>query len=238
MKRYAQWLPTIVPKTPKSSSSNLDPVWRQRLEIAFKQPYMKNLRAFLVAEKKQGKTVYPPSKLVFNAFNLTPFDKVKLVILGQDPYHNPGQAHGLCFSVPEEVEAPPSLINIFKELKEDVGVQRTKADLSDWAEQGVLLLNSVLTVEMQKAASHAKHGWEEFTDYVIHMLARERKDLAFILWGSYAKKKAEHLDRQKHFVIESAHPSPLSADKGFFGSRPFSQVNAFLQAVGKEPIAW
>jgi len=225
-------------KTPKSSSSNLDPIWRQRLDIAFKQPYMKKLRAFLVDQKKQGKTIYPPSKLVFNAFNLTPFDRVKLVILGQDPYHNPNQAHGLCFSVPEGVESPPSLQNIFKELKEDVGVQRTKTDLSDWAQQGVLLLNSVLTVETHRAASHARQGWEEFTDFVIHLLARDRRDLAFILWGSYARKKAEHLDRQKHFIVESAHPSPLSADKGFFGSRPFSQVNAFLQAVGKEPIAW
>ncbi len=225
-------------KTPRSSSSNLNPSWRQRLESEFKQPNMKKLRAFLVEQKRQGKTVYPPSKLVFNAFNLTSFDKVKVVILGQDPYHNPGQAHGLCFSVPEGVEAPPSLQNIFKELKEDVGVERTKSDLSDWAEQGVLLLNSVLTVEMRRAASHARRGWEEFTDSVIYMLALERKDLAFILWGSYARKKAEHLDKQKHFIVESAHPSPLSADKGFFGSRPFSQVNAFLQAVGKEPIVW
>ena len=225
-------------KTPRSSSSNLNPSWRQRLESEFKQPNMKKLRAFLVEQKRQGKTVYPPSKLVFNAFNLTSFDKVKVVILGQDPYHNPGQAHGLCFSVPEGVEAPPSLQNIFKELKEDVGVERTKSDLSDWAEQGVLLLNSVLTVEMGRAASHARRGWEEFTDSVIYMLALERKDLAFILWGSYARKKAEHLDKQKHFIVESAHPSPLSADKGFFGSRPFSQVNAFLQAVGKEPIVW
>lgn len=239
MRRYARWLLTIVSKGAEgSSSSNLHPGWQRRLDNVFKQPYMRKLRAFLVAEKRKGKTIYPPSKLTFNALNLTPFDKVKLIILGQDPYHNPGQAHGLCFSVPEKVEKPPSLRNIFKELAADVGVDRTRTDLSDWGEQGVLLLNSVLTVEAHKAASHANQGWEQFTGFIINLLAREHNDLAFILWGSYAKRKAEHIDRRKHFVVESAHPSPLSAEKGFFGSRPFSQVNAFFQAVGKEPIAW
>ena len=221
-----------------STSSNLNPEWQRRLGDIFNWSYMKELRSFLMQKKKEGSITYPPAKLVFNALNLAPFDKVKLVILGQDPYHNPNQAHGLCFSVPQGVQAPPSLLNIFKELETDLGIKRTKTDLSDWADQGVLLLNSVLTVEAHKAASHAGKGWEQFTDFIIDMLAREHNNLAFVLWGAYARKKAQYVDKKKHFVLESAHPSPLSADGGFFGSQPFSKVNAFLHTVGKNPISW
>lgn len=219
-------------------SINLNPHWLESLSSVFEQPNMQKLRHFLIQEKQAGKIIYPPTPLTFNALNLTPLDKVRVVIIGQDPYHEPGQAHGLCFSVPEKVAAPPSLQNIFRELKDDLGINRTSSDLSDWAEQGVLLLNSVLTVEAHKAASHAKQGWEEFTDRIIEVLARERKSLAFILWGKYASNKAHHVDKRKHFVIESAHPSPLAAARGFFGSRPFSQVNAFLLTVGEKPINW
>ena len=247
MRRFAPWPPTIACRVPErvaassrpaSSSAHLSPDWQERLGDVFNRPYMRNLRSFLKKRRDEGKVTYPPARLVFNALNLTPFDRVTLVVLGQDPYHNPDQAHGLCFSVPRGVQMPPSLQNIFKELEADLGIKRTETDLSDWAEQGVLLLNSVLTVEAHKAASHAGKGWEQFTDLIINMLAREHDNLAFILWGAYAKKKAQHVDRKRHFVLESPHPSPLSAEKGFFGSQPFSRVNAFLQVMGKSPINW
>lgn len=218
----------------------LEPIWREKLHSEFKQEYMRNLKSFLVTEKKKNKLIYPPSDLIFNAFDTTPFDQVKVVILGQDPYHGPGQAHGLSFSVPKGVPHPPSLVNIFKELKSDLGIQveKTNGNLKGWAEQGVLLLNAVLTVEEGLAASHQGKGWEQFTDAAIRALNQERENLVFILWGSYAQKKAAFVDTQKHFVLKSVHPSPLSSHRGFFGSKPFSKTNEYLLSKNIPPIDW
>lgn len=225
--------------TPQTSTNpNLDAKWEEKLQSLFADRHMKSLRSFLQDEKSHKKEIYPPNLLTFNALNLTPFNSIKVVILGQDPYHGKGQAHGLCFSVPEGMKAPPSLQNIFTELKNDLGIERSKTNLSDWAEQGVLLLNSVLTVESQKPASHAKKGWEFFTDGIIRMVAQEHPHCAFILWGAYAQSKASMVSREKHLVLEAAHPSPFSAERGFFGSRPFSQTNAFMLAHNEEPIKW
>lgn len=200
---------------------------------------MQALRAFLQAEKKQGKQIYPPGELIFNALNTTPFDRVKVVILGQDPYHGPGQAHGLSFSVMPGVPAPPSLQNIFKELEADLGIARASHGcLQSWAEQGVLLLNAVLTVEKFKAASHQGKGWERFTDRIVAELNKKREQLVFLLWGSYAQKKGQIIDRDRHLVLQSTHPSPLSAHRGFLGCRHFSQANAYLEKQGLEPIDW
>jgi uracil-DNA glycosylase len=222
-----------------SDHIKLEPSWKHQLIDEFHQPYMQNLRTFLQAELKAGKKIYPKTNEIFNAFEHTPFDKVKVVILGQDPYHGPGQAHGLCFSVRPGVALPPSLINIYKELKNDLGIDPVKHGyLMSWADQGVLLLNSVLTVREGQAASHQKHGWERFTDRAIHLLAERREHLVFILWGAYAQKKGEFIDRKRHDVIESPHPSPLSASRGFFGSRPFSKANAYLRANGLGEIDW
>lgn len=217
----------------------LEPSWRARLMPVFAEPYMASLRAFLKQEIAQKHRIYPASSNWFAAFSHTPFDQVKVVILGQDPYHGAGQAHGLCFSVPHGVAVPPSLINIYKELKADVQVTPpSHGSLTGWAKQGVLLLNSVLTVREGAAASHQGRGWEAFTDEVIALLNKEHRHLVFILWGAYAQKKGQKIDRQKHLVIESVHPSPLSASRGFFGSRPFSRCNAYLVAHGKEAINW
>lgn len=200
---------------------------------------MRKLKNFLTAEYQAGKTIYPRGEEYFAALNLTPFDKVKVVIVGQDPYHGPGQAHGLCFSVHDGVRLPPSLQNIFKELHADLGVKIPQSgSLKKWAEQGVLLLNAVLTVEDGKAASHQGRGWEEFTDKIIHVLNEEKESLVFILWGSYAQKKAAFVDRKKHLVLESVHPSPLSAHRGFFGTKPFSKTNAYLRSKGLGEIDW
>ncbi|KYG70511.1 uracil-DNA glycosylase [Bdellovibrio bacteriovorus] len=221
------------------SEIKLDSSWKRRLQSEFDSERMKTLREFLVQEYKKGKTIYPRGEEWFAAMNLTPFDKVKVVIVGQDPYHGPGQAHGLCFSVREGVRFPPSLQNIFKELNSDLGLQIPKSGcLTKWAEQGVLLLNAVLTVEDGKAAAHQKKGWEEFTDKIIHLLNEEREHLVFILWGSYAQKKAAFVDRKKHLVIEAVHPSPLSAHRGFFGTKPFSKTNAYLRSHGIPEIDW
>ncbi|WP_413568917.1 uracil-DNA glycosylase [Bdellovibrio sp. HCB117] len=221
------------------SEVKLDSSWKQRLQSEFDSERMKTLREFLVQEYKKGKTIYPRGEEWFAAMNLTPFDKVKVVIVGQDPYHGPGQAHGLCFSVRDGVRFPPSLQNIFKELNSDLGLQIPKSGcLTKWAEQGVLLLNAVLTVEDGKAAAHQKKGWEEFTDKIIHLLNEEREHLVFILWGSYAQKKASFVDRKKHLVIEAVHPSPLSAHRGFFGTKPFSKTNAYLRSHGISEIDW
>ncbi|KYG68588.1 uracil-DNA glycosylase [Bdellovibrio bacteriovorus] len=221
------------------SEVKLDSSWKQRLQGEFDSERMKTLREFLVQEYKKGKTIYPRGEEWFAAMNLTPFDKVKVVIVGQDPYHGPGQAHGLCFSVRDGVRFPPSLQNIFKELNSDLGLQIPKSGcLTKWAEQGVLLLNAVLTVEDGKAAAHQKKGWEEFTDKIIHLLNEEREHLVFILWGSYAQKKASFVDRKKHLVIEAVHPSPLSAHRGFFGTKPFSKTNAYLRSHGISEIDW
>lgn len=217
----------------------LDPSWLQRLHGEFESQRMKDLKQFLLHEKQAGKNIFPRGEQIFSALNQTPFDRVRVVILGQDPYHGAGQAHGLCFSVPVGVKPPPSLENIFKELVSDVGgLKPSHGCLESWAAQGVLLLNSVLTVEESKAASHQGKGWEQFTDSIIRRLNDEREHLVFILWGAYAQKKAAFVDRKKHLVLECVHPSPLSSHRGFFGSRPFSKTNAYLQANGLEPIRW
>lgn len=205
----------------------------------FKQPYMTTLRQFLLERKSLGAVIYPPGELIFNALNSTPFEKVKVVILGQDPYHGPGQAHGLCFSVQDGVSLPPSLINIYKELASDLDCEiPTGGDLQHWADQGVLLLNAVLTVERGQAASHQGKGWERFTDRVVSALNDGRDGLVFMLWGSYAIKKGSVIDRGRHLVLTAPHPSPLSAYRGFFGCRHFSSANEWLCEKGEAPIDW
>lgn len=212
--------------------------WKQRLTPEFEKDYFVKLTDFVRSEYSHT-TVFPPGKLIFNAFNLCPFDRVKVVIVGQDPYHGLGQAHGLCFSVNDGVAFPPSLLNIFKEIQSDLGKPiPTSGNLTRWAEQGVLLLNATLTVRAHDAGSHQGHGWEEFTDAAIRILAEEREHLVFILWGSYAQKKGAVIDRSKHLVLTSAHPSPLSARKGFFGNHHFSLANDYLKAHGETPIEW
>lgn len=217
----------------------LESGWLAELGDEFDQPYMRQLKTFLKAEKQAGKVIYPPSGEMFNAFNSTPFAQVKVVILGQDPYHGPGQAHGLSFSVPSGVRIPPSLQNIFKEIERDLGIPRPNhGNLQAWAEQGVLLLNATLSVEQANAGSHQKRGWEQFTDHAIEALNRDREGLVFLLWGSYAQKKGRLIDTNKHLVLKSVHPSPLSAHRGFLGCGHFSQVNEYLQAKGQAPIDW
>lgn len=212
--------------------------WAQRLQSEFDAPYFNDLTAFVREEYAAG-VCYPPGSLIFNAFDLCPFDKVKVVILGQDPYHEPGQAEGLCFSVADGVPFPPSLQNIFKEISADLGrPQPTTGSLRRWAEQGVLLLNATLTVRCHAAGSHQGHGWETFTDAVIRKLSAEREHLVFILWGSYAQRKGQVIDRTRHLLLQSAHPSPLSAYRGFFGNHHFSKCNEYLIAHGEQPINW
>lgn len=212
--------------------------WKQALANQFAQPYFQALSEFVRAEYSNHK-VYPPAKLIFSAFDSCPFSEVKVVIIGQDPYHGEGQAHGLCFSVGEQVRIPPSLVNIFKELKSDLGISIPEnGSLTRWAKQGVLLINATLTVRAATPGSHQGKGWEEFTDAAIRALNQEKQNIVFILWGAYAQRKGEIIDRSRHMVIESAHPSPFAAHKGFFGSRPFSKTNDYLASVGKGPIAW
>ncbi|MFA6006616.1 MAG: uracil-DNA glycosylase [Candidatus Paceibacterota bacterium] len=216
--------------------------WKSALQDEFGKEYFKTLTGFVRAEYKNGK-VYPPAKFIFRAFELTPFDKVRVVILGQDPYHGPGQAHGLSFSVPEGIGAPPSLQNIYKELEADLGKTLGRSssksgNLEHWAGQGVLLLNATLTVRAHQAGSHQHKGWEEFTDAVMRTLSQKREHLVFILWGRYAREKGSVVDVAKHLVIESAHPSPFAAYAGFFGSKPFSKTNAYLVRHGQPPIEW
>lgn len=212
--------------------------WRVRLQEEFEKPYFKELTDF-VREEYQQRVVYPPGKLIFNAFNLCPFDRVKVVLIGQDPYHGPGQAQGLCFSVNDGIKFPPSLVNIFKELESDLGIATpTSGSLVRWAKQGVFLLNATLTVREHEAGSHQNRGWETFTDAVIRCLATEKEHLVFILWGGYAQRKGAFIDRSRHLVIASPHPSPLSAYHGFFGTKPFSRTNDYLKAQGLEPILW
>ncbi|NCC18464.1 MAG: uracil-DNA glycosylase [Bacteroidia bacterium] len=216
----------------------IDESWKEVLKEEFEKDYFVNLTSFVRQEYKD-KTIYPKASNIFNAFNLCPFDKIKVVILGQDPYHEPNQAHGLCFSVLEPTPAPPSLKNIFKEINLDLGITpHESGDLTRWASQGVLLLNATLTVEAHKAGSHQGKGWEEFTDRVIFNLANRKSGLVFLLWGSYAQKKGEFIDQTKHLVLKSVHPSPLSAHRGFFGNHHFSQANNYLIAQGKLPIDW
>ena len=212
--------------------------WRERLQGEFDAPYFDQLTRFVRQEYAHGR-VYPPGRLIFNAFNLCPFDQVKVVIIGQDPYHEEGQAQGLCFSVPTGVQIPPSLVNIYKEIQDDLGVQiPPSGDLTRWAEQGVLLLNATLTVRAHQAGSHQRQGWEQFTDAVIRILSRERSGLVFILWGSYAISKRALVDERRHLVLTSPHPSPLSAHRGFFGNHHFSLTNHYLEQQGLTPIQW
>ena len=217
----------------------LENSWKERLQGDFDSEYMLELRGFLREQKKLGKTIYPEGSEIFAALNATPFDAVKVVILGQDPYHGPGQAHGLCFSVRRDVRVPPSLKNIYKELAADVNfVPPEHGCLNEWAQQGVLLLNSVLTVEASLAASHQGKGWERFTDSIVNHLNNEAKNIVFILWGSYAQKKGAMIDRERHLVLQSPHPSPLSASRGFYGNHHFSKSNKYLLAHNKTAIDW
>jgi uracil-DNA glycosylase len=217
----------------------LEASWKNRLEPEFSEPYMRDLRAFLLDRKRSGAVIYPPGRLIFNALDSTPFETVRVVILGQDPYHGPGQAHGLCFSVPDGVDLPPSLVNIYREIHEDLGCAiADSGNLQSWARQGVLLLNAVLTVERGRAGSHQGKGWERFTDRVVRELNDARENLVFLLWGSYAKNKGAVIDRGRHLVLTAPHPSPLSAHRGFFGCRHFSKANAWLERHGLVPIDW
>lgn len=217
----------------------LEPGWKTALSPVFNQPFMQGLRSFLVNELNSKKTIFPKPKEYFAAFDYTPLDKVKVVILGQDPYHGPDQAHGLCFSVKPSIKPPPSLENIFKELEADLKIKRPDHGcLVSWAKQGVLLLNATLSVQAGMAGSHQRKGWEEFTDFVIDHLNRNREHIVFLLWGSYAQKKGALIDRKKHLVLEAPHPSPLSAHRGFLGCRHFSQANAYLKKHGYDPIDW
>ncbi len=213
--------------------------WKEKLKEEFDKPYFSNIVNHLKTEREQKKIIYPPGKMIFNAFNSTPFDKVKVLILGQDPYHGPGQAHGLCFSVQPGVPPPPSLVNIFKELQTDIGMERPKdGDLSKWAAEGVFLLNASLTVRAGEPMSHAKIGWAQFTDAVIKKIAEEKEHVVFLLWGKFAQEKAAFIDESKHCILKAAHPSPLSAHAGFLGCRHFSKTNKYLMDKGIEPVDW
>jgi uracil-DNA glycosylase len=217
----------------------LHPSWLEPLRHEFEQPYMGELRQFLLDERSRGRAIFPRASNWFRALDLCPLEKVRVVILGQDPYHGEGQAHGLCFSVPPGIRPPPSLVNIFKELESDLGIRPSPHGfLEHWASQGVLLLNSVLTVQMGQAASHRDRGWERFTDTIVRLVNDKPEPVVFMLWGSYAQKKAGFVDTSRHLVLKAPHPSPLSAHSGFFGCRHFSKANAFLKERGQEPIDW
>ncbi len=223
-----------------SNSVQLESSWLEKLSDEFEKPYFNALKEFIQRQKKEGKAIYPPGNQIFSAMDACPFNKVKVVIIGQDPYHGDGQANGLCFSVARGITRPPSLINIFKELNSDLGITPPNhGDLSSWANQGVLLLNATLTVEAHQAGSHQNKGWETFTDKIIEVLNEKRNDLVFLLWGGYARKKGQRINSQQHLVLTSGHPSPLSANKGYwFGNKHFSKCNAFLEQKGMEPIRW
>ena len=230
---------TIQSSETEQKAGQLHSSWQAIIGQEFDKPYMHALRAFLKQEKALGKVIFPPGSQIFNAFNHTPFDQVRVVIIGQDPYHGPNQAHGLSFSVPDGVKLPPSLVNIFKEIESDLGIKMTgRGDLSPWAEQGVLLLNATLTVEQANAGSHQKRGWETFTDAAIASLNQHREGLVFVLWGSFAHQKGAAIDATKHLVLKSVHPSPLSAHRGFFGQHQFSKINQYLEQHGQAPINW
>jgi uracil-DNA glycosylase len=217
----------------------IEPGWKEILQSEFSKPYFLQIVRFLKTEKMSGKTIYPPGSLIFNAFNSTPFEQVKVVLLGQDPYHGPGQAHGLSFSVPFGIAPPPSLINIFQELRNDVGVPMPDhGNLAHWAAQGVLLLNASLTVRANEPMSHARIGWSEFTDSVIGKISQLKRDVVFLLWGRFAQEKQVLIDETRHLVLKAAHPSPFSADKGFFGCHCFSRANEHLVSRGIDPVDW
>ncbi len=233
MKRFLDYTSYTI-----SMDVKIEPSWKKVLAEEFDKPYFKNLTQF-VRQAYTDSTVYPPPSKIFAAFNHTPFDKVSVVILGQDPYHGANQANGLSFSVSEGIKTPPSLVNIYKELKSDLGIEvNPSGNLERWAEQGVLLLNATLTVSAGTPGSHQKKGWEEFTDAVVEAMNNQREHLVFILWGAYAQKKGARIDGTRHKIISSAHPSPFSADHGFFGSKPFSKTNEYLVAHGVTPIRW
>lgn len=216
----------------------IETTWKEALKPEFEQPYF-HLLVDQLREAKKTQTIYPPGRFIFEAFNRTPLPAVKVVILGQDPYHGPNQAHGLCFSVQKGVRTPPSLVNIYKELHTDLGIQAPNhGELTAWADQGVFLLNAILTVQASKPSSHSKWGWEQFTDSVIRLISEKRENVVFILWGKFAKEKASLIDASKHLVLTSSHPSPYSANYGFLGSKPFSKTNAYLQEHGIEPVNW
>ena len=239
MKTPSTLFESTPPQQVAEASPKLDPTWLDIVGQEFQQPYMQRLKQFLAAERAAGKTIYPKGGHIFNALNTTPFDQVKVVILGQDPYHGPQQAHGLSFSVRSGIRFPPSLLNIFKELRDSHGMTMPKSgDLTPWAQQGVLLLNSVLTVEAHNAGSHADKGWESFTDRVIRALNDRRDGIVFMLWGSYARKKAAFVDRERHCVLEAPHPSPLSAHRGFLGCNHFKIADEYLESRGKPKIDW
>lgn len=230
---------TVISCCPNEQAVKIDESWEKALKEEFSKEYMLDLKKFLLKELNEGKTIYPHGSDIFSAFNHTPFDQVKVVVIGQDPYHGPNQAHGLCFSVRPGIVAPPSLKNIFIELHNDLGVSPPHHGcLSHWADQGVLLLNAVLTVEKGRAASHQGKGWEVFTDKVVEVLNDQREDLVFLLWGSPAQRKCRNINTKRHYVLKSPHPSPLSAYRGFLGCRHFSKTNEFLKSVGKKPIDW
>ena len=217
----------------------IDESWKEALKQEFPRTYFQQIVTHLKTERMTGETIYPPGQLIFNAYNLTPFENVKVVIIGQDPYHNPGQAHGLSFSVPDGVTAPPSLINIFKELHTDIGMAIPKSgNLTKWAEQGVMLLNASLTVRKNEPMSHAKIGWAEFTNSTIKRISDQKENVVFLLWGKFAQEKQELIDETKHLVLKAAHPSPFSADKGFFGCQHFSKANQYLVKNGIDPVDW
>lgn len=228
----------MMPTTVDADNVRIEEGWKQALSEEFKKPYFSELKAFLVSEKRAGKTIYPPGPLIFNAFNQTPFDAVKVVVLGQDPYHNPGEAMGLCFSVPKGIKVPPSLVNIYKELENSLGIEPPDhGDLTPWAVQGVLLLNAMLTVEARKPASHQKIGWQIFTDAVIRTLSLRKEGLVFLLWGNFARAKKVLIDQAKHHILEAAHPSPL-AGNAFQGCGHFKTTNEILVKQGLAPIDW
>lgn len=224
--------------TPTITQVQIEESWKQALAAEFQKPYFAEIKAFLMAEKQAGKTIYPPGPLIFNAFNKTPFDAVRVVVLGQDPYHNPGEAMGLSFSVPKGIKVPPSLLNIYKEIKNSLGIEPPRhGDLSHWAEQGVLLLNAMLTVEARKPASHQKIGWQIFTDAVIQTISARKTGVVFLLWGNFARSKKSLIDQTRHFVLEAAHPSPL-AGNAFQGCAHFVRTNEILEKQGQQPINW
>lgn len=222
-----------------TTNVKIEATWKEALNAEFGQAYFQQIVSFLKAAKTEGRTIYPAGSLIFNAFQWTPFDRVKVVILGQDPYHNPGQAMGLSFSVPKGVRVPPSLRNIYQEIENSLGIPAAAhGDLTRWAQQGVLLLNAMLTVEHNQPGSHQKVGWQNFTDAAIRTLSERREHLVFLLWGNFARQKKELIDTSRHLVLESPHPSPFSADRGFFGNNHFQQANDYLQAHDREPIDW
>lgn len=218
----------------------IHPSWKEVLKDEFQKTYFQQIVTFIKTDKATGKKIYPPGPLIFNAFNQTPFENVRVVIIGQDPYHGEGQAHGLSFSVPAGIKPPPSLVNIFKEIRSDIGIEMPEGygNLTKWTEQGVLLLNAALTVRAGEAFSHAKYGWADFTDAVIRKISDEKKDVVFLLWGKFAQEKQSLIDETKHHVLKAAHPSPFSADKGFFGCKHFSKTNQLLMQAGQQPIDW